>query len=186
MTKDEEEAAVEFLVAKAARLKARQASPDPYKRGKDYDLEEAKRILIIGRKICTKCRQEKLLEEFSVTKSHPTGKKSECKACASLRFSKYRARDPEGMRIKDRLSHYTRSYGMTLDEAAALIIDRTGLCEGCRRMEPLVVDHNHETNKRRGMLCNRCNRILGLARDNPDTLISLVEYLSRSLETQDG
>lgn len=35
-------------------------------------------------KICTKCKQEKLLEEFSPSKKSPDGKHSWCKSCKSL------------------------------------------------------------------------------------------------------
>lgn len=186
MITDEEEAIVmEMLVRRAKILAVRKVRVNPYNRGKDYD-GNIKHILAAGKKICTKCLQEKSLEEFSVTKIHPTGTKSECKACASLRWTKYRQRDPEGMRIKDRISHYKNKYGMTLEEATNLVEDRTGLCESCRRVEPLVVDHDHETNQKRGMICNRCNRALGLVLDDPDTLYGLIEYLARAKENAGG
>lgn len=180
MNEEDETAVMEFLTKRAALLKSRQVQADPYRRGKDYDVLEARRILVVGRKICTKCRQEKPLVEFSISKAHPTGKRSECKDCAALRFSEYRRRDPVGLRIKDRLNHYKNKYGMSMEEASSLVKDRTGLCEACMSLEPLVVDHNHETGARRGMLCNRCNRALGLAKDDVDVLIGLVEYLNRN------
>lgn len=39
------------------------------------------------------------------------------------------------------------------------------------------VDHNHETGAVRGLLCGGCNKALGLARENPDVLLGLIEYL---------
>jgi len=41
----------------------------------------------------------------------------------------------------------------------------------------LSVDHDHETGKVRGLLCRRCNGLLGLAYDNPQTLRSAAKYL---------
>lgn len=41
----------------------------------------------------------------------------------------------------------------------------------------LVVDHNHETGKVRGLLCHNCNRALGLFKDNPSVLQKTFEYL---------
>lgn len=41
----------------------------------------------------------------------------------------------------------------------------------------LAVDHNHKTNKIRGLLCNRCNRGIGFMRDSIDLLQKAIEYL---------
>jgi hypothetical protein len=41
----------------------------------------------------------------------------------------------------------------------------------------LAVDHCHSTNFVRGILCQDCNRILGLARDNPEILNNAACYL---------
>ena len=41
----------------------------------------------------------------------------------------------------------------------------------------LVVDHNHKTNKVRGLLCHNCNRALGLLQDNTETLENAINYL---------
>ncbi|QSM04369.1 hypothetical protein PROPHIGD43A-4_59 [Mycobacterium phage prophiGD43A-4] len=43
--------------------------------------------------------------------------------------------------------------------------------------ESLVVDHNHETGAVRGLLCNNCNRCLGLLKDNIEVLTSAAAYL---------
>lgn len=43
---------------------------------------------------------------------------------------------------------------------------------------PLSVDHCHQTNKVRGLLCSQCNLMLGLANDNIEKLLSAVSYLS--------
>lgn len=40
-----------------------------------------------------------------------------------------------------------------------------------------VVDHSHITNKVRGILCNKCNVLLGMARDNVDILKKAIDYL---------
>ena len=42
-----------------------------------------------------------------------------------------------------------------------------------------VVDHDHRTGRVRGFLCQRCNVVLGMARDDPSILRSAIRYLSQ-------
>jgi len=39
------------------------------------------------------------------------------------------------------------------------------------------VDHDHETNQVRGILCSTCNIAIGAAQDDPDLLITMAAYL---------
>ena len=48
---------------------------------------------------------------------------------------------------------------------------------GRDRKHHMHFDHCHETGRFRGWLCGSCNRILGLAKDDPDRLRKLAEYL---------
>ena len=45
--------------------------------------------------------------------------------------------------------------------------------------EHAVVDHCHETGEVRGILCGRCNTILGRARDDDELLFRLGKYVQR-------
>ena len=49
---------------------------------------------------------------------------------------------------------------------------------------PLLLDHDHRTGKVRALLCNRCNRVLGLAEDSPELLSKMSNYLKEH-ETED-
>ena len=42
------------------------------------------------------------------------------------------------------------------------------------------VDHDHETGKVRGLLCNHCNLMLGHARDNTENLRRAIEYINET------
>ena len=51
------------------------------------------------------------------------------------------------------------------------------ICEAIPGKRPLCVDHCHNSDKVRGLLCNSCNTMLGYAYDNPEILRRGIEYL---------
>lgn len=62
------------------------------------------------------------------------------------------------------------------------------MCAVCQRPESVIdprkgetkelaVDHCHETGRIRGLLCNNCNRAIGLLGDSVELLLKAVEYL---------
>jgi hypothetical protein len=68
------------------------------------------------------------------------------------------------------LARLKREYGLTADEYYNLYNAQKGLCAICKKPESkqmngkprrLCVDHNHITNKVRGLLCQNCNIALG-------------------------
>lgn len=74
-----------------------------------------------------------------------------------------------------------KSYGISEDEFNLMLQKQKGKCAICGttdwgRPSPSI-DHDHTTGKVRALLCNRCNRTLGLAEDSPELLIKMAEYL---------
>jgi hypothetical protein len=59
------------------------------------------------------------------------------------------------------------------------------VCAVCLKFElseqhgTLAVDHNHITGKNRGLLCGNCNKALGLLREDPSIIKSLLKYLDK-------
>ena len=50
-------------------------------------------------------------------------------------------------------------------------------------LNAVAVDHDHLTNEFRGLLCNGCNKGLGLFRDNIQSLNNAIKYLEGYNET---
>jgi hypothetical protein len=48
---------------------------------------------------------------------------------------------------------------------------------GGRTGASVAVDHNHKTGKLRGLLCNKCNRMLGFLADDPKMAENAAKYL---------
>jgi hypothetical protein len=71
-------------------------------------------------------------------------------------------------------------YGITQEDRNKIIEFQKGICPVCHDILDGIkscVDHNHVTNKVRGILCNNCNLLLGSSRDNISILESAIEYL---------
>lgn len=77
-------------------------------------------------------------------------------------------------------------YGLTEDAYLAMWRGQDGRCATCtipfksHTKSDVEVDHCHATKKVRGLLCDRCNRVLGFVSDNVDTLRRMIEYLERA------
>jgi hypothetical protein len=96
----------------------------------------------------------------------------------------YNASHPETKRT-NRLKLY---FGITPQQYNELLLKQGGVCAICgkkmgevgevgKRKHSMYVDHDHQTGKVRGILCNRCNFGLGQFLDNPETLKKAAEYL---------
>lgn len=93
-----------------------------------------------------------------------------------------------------RVSHVTRTYGISEDQLVVLEEYQGGKCYGCRRAtgasKALAVDHNHRTGEVRMLLCSTCNQIVGHFRDSPQALIrlglALIQPPSRAAWTAPG
>lgn len=82
-----------------------------------------------------------------------------------------------------RKSHLKQRYGLTEADYWAIWDSQEGGCAICKKPFAGItdghVDHDHTTGEVRGLLCPSCNKMLGLARDQPEVLISGAEYLQR-------
>lgn len=73
-----------------------------------------------------------------------------------------------------------KAYGVSKEQYDEMFNSQNGLCAICLKPElnrHLSVDHDHLTNKVRGLLCRKCNFILGFAADDLLILQSAMKYL---------
>jgi hypothetical protein len=73
-------------------------------------------------------------------------------------------------------------YGITLDDYNRMFERQKGRCAICGKHQSkleksLVVDHDHDTNEVRGLLCHHCNLVLGHAKDDVRVLSNAAAYL---------
>jgi hypothetical protein len=88
---------------------------------------------------------------------------------------------------RSREKHIRNKYGLTMEQYDVILLSQQGVCAICGEPETaldsggnvrnLAIDHNHETGKIRGLLCNRCNYVLGFSKDSVDILNSMIKYL---------
>ncbi len=75
-------------------------------------------------------------------------------------------------------------YGITLELYNEFLASQNGLCAICHKTcisgRKLAVDHDHDTNKIRGLLCSKCNTGIGLFEDNVILLENAIAYLRRA------
>ena len=84
-------------------------------------------------------------------------------------------------------------YGITVEEYNKLFERQGGKCAICQiatrayvsgnGTTHLHVDHDHGTGRVRGLLCNRCNMVLGFLNDGNEEVIGrIISYLKKTRE----
>lgn len=83
----------------------------------------------------------------------------------------YRNKNKERLLEKGYFNRIKRKYGVTKEQYLKMMEDQKGVCAICKGLnlttrKRLVVDHCHKTGKVRGLLCDPCNKGIGLLRDS--------------------
>lgn len=112
-----------------------------------------------------------------------------CKACYSASRKEYR-KEYQPKWSKNNLEHrrhYSRKllYGIDKHAFDLMLSKQNHACAICsfafndkeQRARPHV-DHDHATGKVRGLLCVKCNLMLGYAQDSQQTLNKAIKYLN--------
>jgi len=83
------------------------------------------------------------------------------------------------------LNHYTiwRLHGIEPELYEKMFVLQDNVCAICHKecvsRRRLSVDHDHETGEIRGLLCAKCNRAIGLLRDDPALVEEAARYLRK-------
>lgn len=146
-------------------------------------------------KLCKHCNQMKSIENFYGDGS----KETRCKSCVSVirkakyaenpqriinRVAKYRNENPE--KIRD--TKLRQAYGVGTEYFNDKLKEQGGVCDICKRVVKTIwrgkevrmaLDHEHETNRPRGVLCIKCNRALGLLEENKSSVSNMIDYINK-------
>jgi Recombination endonuclease VII len=111
-------------------------------------------------KRCTgPCGMIKPVAAFSKRAKAKDGRQAWCKQCMKDRRKEIRKpADPK----KQRVFMLMHLYGLTVEQWDQMLIEQAGRCAICNEpMKSPHVDHSHTTGAVRGLLCLRCNTMLG-------------------------
>ena len=113
--------------------------------------------------VCRKCFIDKPLEAYHGDRRTANRKRTTCIDCRQNQRA---------------ITNLTRT------EYALLLVAQDYKCAICGvdasdLSRELSVDHNHETDEVRGLLCSHCNIGLGNFRDDVDVMSKAIEYLGR-------
>ena len=129
-------------------------------------------------KICPSCKSKKPFSEYW------KGQYSCIDCTKEKQKTRWASRSP-----KKRLEqHLKYKYGVTVPKLEETLEAQDSKCAICKtdlpdllvyenRRRGYAIDHNHDTNEFRGILCLNCNSLLGMAKDSKDILLAAVDYL---------
>ena len=128
-------------------------------------------------KRCRCCGVAKPLSKFYRHRKHKDGRAGICAECD--RSEHRRKYDPKKHKTYQRRQRLKR-YGLTPAKHMALYVEQDGCCAICRDALPyhkVHTDHDHETGKTRGLLCHRCNLMVGYIETSGELLAVAKQYI---------
>lgn len=110
---------------------------------------------------------------------------------------KHKANLSEAVKRQRSRNETIRNYGVSPEWYEAKLVEQGGVCAICKLPESFVnkrsggikllcIDHDHDTGKVRGLLCQKCNVALGNMGDDPKRVRNLARYLVERKWIQHG
>jgi len=110
-----------------------------------------------------------------------------CSVCATEKSKLWQSKNREKLKEKTKHYHLKSKFNISYQDYLKLTEEQQNKCAICLNEETsqsnggavkrLAVDHDHTTGQIRGLLCNNCNRAIGLLKDSPIILESAKQYL---------
>jgi hypothetical protein len=161
--------------------------------------EIAEHYFGLGMLICSECHLRKPFKDFSKNKTRKTGRTTICKRCANIKHKQSYEENRESRleyvrthREEAKNNGIKRKYGKDIKWFETQMLRQDGKCAICSksitgaiskrgdsRRDTACVDHCHESNQVRGLLCGPCNIGLGCFLDDPVLLTSAINYLKK-------
>jgi hypothetical protein len=98
----------------------------------------------------------------------------------------YRRDYKDRCRAQDRSRHLMTSYGITIEQYDDAYAKQEGRCGMCKKhsaessRKRLEVDHCHQTGRVRGLLCDTCNKALGVIEKYRNKLDEMLAYADQA------
>lgn len=146
-------------------------------------------------KTCVTCKKKKPLTDFYRKKNRRDGRRSDCKACGKRSVQKWERENPTKVRRTNNKSVQKHREGkfntntwkcrgidFTQEKYETRLKKQAGVCAICKRPNPskkkrFALDHNHDTGQVRGVVCDRCNLIVGIIEKDPTIIKASLQYL---------
>lgn len=132
------------------------------------------------KKKCSKCGKKKFLNKFYKNKWSKNGYHHYCKECHSENSKLKYASDLE-FRKKRKDYRLKYKYNLDSDNVNNIREGQNNKCCICNNPfhseRTIFIDHNHKNGNVRGLLCPKCNNILGNCNDDINILKSAITYL---------
>jgi len=132
---------------------------------------------------CSTCKEEKPLSSF-YKRSDYGSYRSDCKNCIRSKQAERWSSNPEYRKrgnARNRRWQRQKFYGLSLEQELNILKTQNNCCAICAKHfetdSDYHVDHCHNTNKIRGLLCPGCNKGLGLFKENPEALRQAALYV---------
>lgn len=157
-------------------------------------------------KQCSFCKDFKSLNDFPKRVAISNGRNARCKSCeatykSSLYFKShemeknkrrdYYKKNKETVMVKNRdyyrktckesnVKRRCKKRGISIEQYNEMLIEQNFSCDICSKWlneKERSIDHCHQTNTVRGILCDNCNTGLGLFKDSIEFLNQASRYL---------
>ena len=134
-------------------------------------------------KHCGCCAKDLPLQMFAKNAAKKDGLQERCTPCRAQHHQATKHKRPKQTKEQKR-RYLMSSYGLTKDEFDAMLKKQNNCCAICGSSDwgkpSPSIDHCHTTGKVRGLLCNNCNRGLGLLKDSTEVIKNAIKYLRRT------